>query len=737
MPQSTCEFGRFSLNLDEQQLLRDGQPVPLTPRVFALLRVLVGNAGHLIEKERLLKEVWNDAFVEEANLNRAISVLRKALGETPAERYIETVPKRGYRFVASVREPASQPAVHVENRRDSAVARATDVRIRWPAGHHRRFGVAMAVAATILIVGTAAYLARTRRAETDRLIAAGPVHRQLTFTGKEITPTLSPDSARIAYVSTESPHRKVMVQELHAGQPVVVFSAPEAGGLRWSPDSSELMFWARGEGTDGVYIAPRSGGRVRRVAAGWPVNCWSPDGATIALALFGPQKIRLINRLGEEQGTISLQGSRDWIWDLDWSSVHGRLLFVATDDQRRAAIWSIRPDGTGQTKILSTDTEISAARWAPAGDAVYYFSRVNQTVSVFKAPVATNFVAEGPTGPPLVSGLEADGSFGLSADATRLVYARAPYYSNLWLLEADSTSATPARTTQLTHGTSIIERPRVSPDGKSIVFNMGYESRANLYTMPASGGSATQLTFLSAFSVAGVWSPDGKSVGFVSTEGGQPRVWVVRADGTSPHPLPSADMSENFNLAWAPGARLLYQKTDYGNFYTIDPTTQQRRLLLTDDSRGVVSSPEYSPDGKRLVLFSSGPGGRGLKTIDGETLREAFIHELPAVSDSNPLPIGWSPDGTAVYAYDGKRAADRGRSVIFRETVTDGRILRVPLNGGPPTTVVDLPFEEVGGVAMFPDARRFLVSVYSSRSDVWVVDNFDATPPSAIAGRAK
>ena len=75
--------------------MRDGRPVALTPRVFDLLRVLVENAGHLVEKDRLLQEVWRDAFVEEANLNRAISVLRRALGEKPSERYIETVPKRG------------------------------------------------------------------------------------------------------------------------------------------------------------------------------------------------------------------------------------------------------------------------------------------------------------------------------------------------------------------------------------------------------------------------------------------------------------------------------------------------------------------------------------------------------------------------------------------------------------------------------------------------------------------
>lgn len=99
----TYEFGAFRLDTGGHQLLRHGQGVPLTPKLFALLRVLVEHAGHLVPKERLLEEVWAGTFVEETSVNRGISVLRRALGETAAEQYIETVPKRGYRFVAPVR----------------------------------------------------------------------------------------------------------------------------------------------------------------------------------------------------------------------------------------------------------------------------------------------------------------------------------------------------------------------------------------------------------------------------------------------------------------------------------------------------------------------------------------------------------------------------------------------------------------------------------------------------------
>jgi TolB-like protein/DNA-binding winged helix-turn-helix (wHTH) protein/Tfp pilus assembly protein PilF len=97
------EFGPFLLDTANHCLLRNRQPVPLTPKVFDLLKVLVQNNGRLVEKDELLKEVWPDSFVEEGNLNRNISILRKALDEDSSGKpYIETVPKRGYRFVATV-----------------------------------------------------------------------------------------------------------------------------------------------------------------------------------------------------------------------------------------------------------------------------------------------------------------------------------------------------------------------------------------------------------------------------------------------------------------------------------------------------------------------------------------------------------------------------------------------------------------------------------------------------------
>src|SRR5579862_3783234 len=98
------EFGPFQLDPPERLLLCDGQPVPLPPKAFDLLLTLVDRSGHLVEKDELLKAVWPGAFVEEGNLAVTVSLVRKALNDDRGHhRYIETVSKRGYRFVADVK----------------------------------------------------------------------------------------------------------------------------------------------------------------------------------------------------------------------------------------------------------------------------------------------------------------------------------------------------------------------------------------------------------------------------------------------------------------------------------------------------------------------------------------------------------------------------------------------------------------------------------------------------------
>jgi DNA-binding winged helix-turn-helix (wHTH) protein/TolB-like protein len=115
------EFGPFRLDAAERLLSRDGEVVPLTPKVFDTLLVLVENRGRILSKDEVMKSVWAEATVEEANLTKNVSTLRKALGQRPeTAQYIETIPWRGYRFVATVREVSEEQAVWIVEERSGS-----------------------------------------------------------------------------------------------------------------------------------------------------------------------------------------------------------------------------------------------------------------------------------------------------------------------------------------------------------------------------------------------------------------------------------------------------------------------------------------------------------------------------------------------------------------------------------------------------------------------------------------
>lgn len=723
------EFGVFRLDVAERRLLGDGRPLHLTPKVFDVLHVLVQNHGHLVEKERLLAEVWPDSFVEEGALSRSISVLRKTLDASDSgQKYIETVPKRGYRFVAPVVErgrnrdgtldrPGAEPEPDVAGTPRVSIEQTSPKR-RWA-----RVGVLIGAGAAAVLVAFALLLPTLLSGTPSPGLAPSmaPLHRQVTFTGKERAPTISPDGKRIAFVSVDRPEKKLVVQELAGGPPLTIFTAPEIGYLRWSPDGDELIVWARGAEKNGVYVIPQLGGTPRLIARGRFIACWSPDGSTIAVGSYLKGTIWLFDRSGQRQRTLSLRDVNWSIWDIDWS-VKDVLTFVSSDYAGRYTLWTMKPDGSEQRRVLDSDAEIPSARWAPAGDAIYYFRRLNQTFSLYKIGVASDTPAI-PTA--LIAGIEIDRLFALSADARRLVYARAPYYSNLWLVHPNNGHDTRPRIQELTTGTSLIERPSVSPDGTAIVFNRGHGPVTNLFTMAITGSVPKQLTFRDSLNLEAVWSADGKVIAFASTEGGQSRVWAVNASGGEPVALSSTDMSgDTFDLSWSPGPRILYQQSGNRNYYELEPATRAERFLLDDGSAGWIFSPVYSPDGRTIAVQGNRPPQRGIYVIDATERREKLVY----ASTEDVRPVGWSADAHFIYVLNSKALNFRGPTAPGSETITEAKILRVPVDGGPVTTVTSLPFEEIGGVTMTPDGRTFICAVYSSRSDIWVVDDFDRAP---------
>src|ERR1700722_11252932 len=191
------EFGPFRLEPAERRLLRGSEVLVLTPKAFDTLVLLVRNSGHLLEKEELMRLLWPDTVVEEGSLSNHIFLLRKALGEDP--QYIETVPKRGYRFVGALR-PQNPPGGHSEianavptgQRLSPALVAAIPASVRrtW-----RTLATIAAVALALFSIAAVLWV-RGRSSPPDRSRWV-----QLTQLPDSVSqPALSPDGRMLAFI---------------------------------------------------------------------------------------------------------------------------------------------------------------------------------------------------------------------------------------------------------------------------------------------------------------------------------------------------------------------------------------------------------------------------------------------------------------------------------------------------------------------------------------------------------
>jgi DNA-binding winged helix-turn-helix (wHTH) protein len=258
--QPIYEFEPFRLDVAERLLLRDGKVIPLQPKVFDLLLVLVEHNGHLLVKDELMKLVWPDAVVEEANLANNISILRKTLGGN-GQQFIETAPKRGYRFVAGVREVAAdgagpgerQQAEPDESNKEPVATSGAKSLISRIRDH--QLGISVTLAAIIIGLVAVAYLRSSSPQPLPRTLV------RLTFdAGLQSEPTWSPDGRWIAYSAYRGDNFDIWVKPVAGGDQLqVTRSLAHDWQPDWSPDGSQIVFRSERNG-GGLFVAPPSGG---------------------------------------------------------------------------------------------------------------------------------------------------------------------------------------------------------------------------------------------------------------------------------------------------------------------------------------------------------------------------------------------------------------------------------------------------------------------------------------------
>ncbi|HUR99571.1 MAG TPA: winged helix-turn-helix domain-containing protein [Pyrinomonadaceae bacterium] len=631
------EFEDFRLDRENAVLFRGDSIVDITPKSRELLRVLIEKRGQIVRKEELLAEVWPDSFVEEANLSHHIHRLRRALGEdSNGGKFIETVPKRGYRFIAPVverpttRDLEPDPAQtngHLPQDPNSKNKQRAFLLYRW------------AVMVGLVLAGFAGlggyWLSRSGRAVTDpgkEKIPRMETRPLTSYAGDELDSALSPDGkyTAFAWMSPESESVQIYVKQTDAGEPLKLSTnaARDRDGTPvWAPDGRFIAFSRASvdRARSGIYMVPAFGGPERRLLKVDPVGGidWSADGKMIVYAQQelpnGPFALHLLDVETLETRKLTVppaQSEGDIRPDF---SPDGKMVSFTRQLQEAGDLYLT--DLAGSTRRLTSDNRgIIGAAWAPDGNSIVYssnrggsfalwrlsvidgaeseplpinaerafdpsisrtgnrltFTYIQRDTNIWRVPAARNM--HGQQSERLIGSSRRELSPNYSPDGAYVAYSSdVSGSSEIWMSSADGTNAI-----QLTKfGGGLTVDPRWSPDGKTIVFEAHPEGFSHLFSVSQEGGALKQLTSGSANYTAPSFSADGNSVYYGSDIDGSWQVWKMPAGGGDAVRVTPSGGYEAFESA--DGATLYFIKFRDAGIFKLDTADPSRETLLIPD----------------------------------------------------------------------------------------------------------------------------------------------------------
>ena len=568
-------FGPYRLDPSERQLSRDGTILALTPKAFDLLVYLVERHGRLVEKTALMSALWPDTVVEEANVAYNISALRKALGDDRGDtKFIETVPTRGYRFVAPVVETPSA----------SNVADPGGRRLPFVPAHRRRIGLISAplVAAGVVVCAAAAWLLMRSPGRPE-----GPPMRLVpltTLTGLEDQPTFSPDGEQVAFSwnGAKEDNWDIYVTLVGSSEVRRLTSDPAAETHpAWSPDGRQIAYLRERPDSTTIQLVSVLSGADRRLtnfpgadSIGWARDGhWLVVGRPGGLSLPGPSRgiylVPVVNGGDPRPLIASLPGVADF---LPAFSPDGRQLAYASCNHAPAAgvpVWTrceihlVEVDdarATSTPRRLTNQTPfISSVSWTRDGTGVI-FSGEDQLAGALQTLFRVS--ADG-THPPERIEISSINAFSpaTASSRDRLAFTRTSEDTDIYRLEV-------GRPAQLLVGSTFEEiEPRLSQDGRRLVFASRRSGDTIDIWMADADGSGVQLLARGPSTVQGspYWSPDGRRVVFDSFgDDYHWHIWTIDTEGGTPRRLTTQTGDENAPT-WSRDGRYIYFSADPGS----------------------------------------------------------------------------------------------------------------------------------------------------------------------------
>jgi TolB protein len=580
MQKHLFEFGEFRLESPGGYLYHQNDRVPLSPKAAQILLVLVDSGGQVVPKDDLMKAVWPDTFVEENNLTFHIHAIRKALNrgkENENERYIETVPRRGYRFISPVRRVIPGPAL-------PAAQFALGAKTVW-----------IGVLLFALVTGTAMRLS---------LHPSSPEPTVLRLTNNvadDTQPDISPDGRSIVFVTNRDGGKgQIYVMDAEGRNPRNLTNNPDFGDdtPSWSPDGKRIAFQSkRRGGPSEIYVLNADSNHPTLLVAGARA-AWSPDGKFLAYEATadGHREVFVIPSVGGNARRLT--SDQDYAGSPSWSPDGGRILFtVAVNHKLQLA--TMRRDGGDRVMLTSDASNNRLGVFSPDGRRIVFNSDRDGPDSLFLMD------SDGALQRRITDGKFLDDEPSWSHDG-RYIYFESERDGNREIYRMQVPAA-PDGAIRLTRNVASDADPAWSPDGRWIAFDSNRDGSPHIFVMDPDGSQVRSLTHGPSSDTMPDWSPDGKQIAFVSNREGPPGIFSMRSDGSAARRI----VSNGSWPKWSPDARQICFIRDHA-VWTADVSSGAERRVEAGESC------TWSEDGDSLVFDRDDYGFREIFRVTRE-----------------------------------------------------------------------------------------------------------------------